>query len=95
MKHTPGPWGCVEVEFGDYQTGEVGFVVSSKSAQMVGSVANCRLIAAAPDLLEALEFFVERYAALVNSGDCGNWNPETDAEVIKARAAIKKAKGEV
>lgn len=43
-------------------------------------------------LLAALENFVERYTALVNSGDAGNWNPETDAEVIQARAAISKAR---
>ena len=56
-KFTEGPWTCVEVEFGDYQTGEVGFVVDSKEGPeiMVGSVANCNLIAAAPDMYEALE----------------------------------------
>jgi hypothetical protein len=39
-------------------------------------------------LREALEFFLERHIALVESGDCGFWNPETDPEVIKARAAL-------
>lgn len=53
--------------------------------------ATARLIASAPDLLEALKGMTEHYAALVNSGDCGSWDPETEAEVIAARAAIAKA----
>ena len=54
LKATPGPWKCVEVEFGDYQTGDVAFVVSAEPS-MFGSVANCALIAAAPDLYVTLE----------------------------------------
>lgn len=56
--------------------------------------ANTRLIAAAPELLAALKLCVERHCSLVNSGDCGNWNPETDVEIITARAAIAKAEGQ-
>lgn len=37
---------------------------------------------------EALEGLLLRYNALVNSGDCGNWNPEGDDDVIAARAAL-------
>lgn len=54
---------------------------------------DARLFAAAADLLAALRQFVERYTAMVHSGDCGNWDPETDAEVIAARAAIARAEG--
>lgn len=57
------------------------------------AAANARLIAAAPDLLEALRAFVDRYVELVNCGDCGHWNPEEETEVITARAAIAKAEG--
>ncbi len=56
--------------------------------------ANARLIAAAPCILAALEALLERYTQLVNCGDCGNWNPETEDDVIAARAAISKAKGD-
>jgi len=56
--------------------------------------ANARLIAAAPDLLKALQSFVEMYVVFGNCGDCGNWDPETEKEVIAARAAIAKATGE-
>jgi hypothetical protein len=56
--------------------------------------ANARLIAAAPDLLAALQAMLERYTALVNSGDAGNWDPEIEDAVVDARAAIKKARNQ-
>ena len=52
---------------------------------------NARLVAAAPELLEALNAMLDRYTDLVNCGDCGNWDPETEEPVIAARAAIAKA----
>jgi hypothetical protein len=36
----------------------------------------------------ALAQLLTRYTELVNSGDCGNWNPETELEVRDARAAL-------
>lgn len=53
--------------------------------------ANAYLLAASWDIYQALTALVERYTSLVNCGDCGFWNPETDAEVIAARAALAKA----
>lgn len=55
--------------------------------------ARQQLADAAPDLLAALERLLGRYIGLVNCGDCGNWDPETEDEVIAARAAIVKATG--
>jgi hypothetical protein len=49
------------------------------------------LIAAAPTLLSSLQSMLERYTSLVNCGDCGNWDPEQEPNVIAARAAISKA----
>ena len=89
MAHSPAPWRteptCVEVfdAKGDHVVWEMGNTNEDDR----------RLIAAAPELLAALRLFVDRYTQLVNSGDCGNWNPETDEEVITARAAIAKAEG--
>lgn len=57
-------------------------------------VADAHLIAAAPDLYAALNAFVEEYVAMINSGDCGNWNPEEGEMVIAARAALSRARGE-
>lgn len=39
---------------------------------------------------DALRGILNRYVGLVNSGDAGNWNPETEPEVIAARAALSK-----
>lgn len=44
-------------------------------------------------LAAALTAMVDRYVSLVNSGDCGNWNPETEADVIAARKALDAAAG--
>lgn len=68
--------------------------ISNYNVQEANAIANGRLIAAAPELLEALEKFVEDYTEMVNSGDCGFWDPENEDKVKAARAAIKKAKGE-
>lgn len=57
------------------------------------SLANARLIAAAPELLEALHDLLTRYVELVNCGDCGHWDPEQEDDVKAARAAIAKARG--
>ncbi len=42
-------------------------------------------------LVDALAQMTEHYVSLINSGDAGNWNPEEEPEVIKAREALKKA----
>ncbi len=58
------------------------------------SEANARLIAAAPQLLEALQGLLRNHVQLVSCGDCGNWDVEAEAEVIAARAAIAAATGD-
>lgn len=32
--------------------------------------------------------FLDNYVAMINSGDCGNWDPETEPKVIALRAAL-------
>ena len=60
--------------------------------------ANCRLIAASPDLLEACEVQHKAiYVLLVMLIECDSWfmpsqSPAWDA-LVKGNAAIKKAKG--
>lgn len=54
------------------------------------SYEDAMLIAAAPDLLVALQSFLASYVRSVKSGDWGNWDPEEEDEVIAARAAIAK-----
>ena len=80
-KHTPGPW---------HTAGEQGVQIRGAKDQiakvwtMRGNEwkANARLIAAAPDLLEALQDMVSDHASL------------SDATLAFARAAIAKATGE-
>lgn len=50
--------------------------------------ANARLIAAAPEMLAALEM------VKTTCGGAENWNGETRAFILAADAAIAKAKGE-
>jgi hypothetical protein len=55
--------------------------------------ANAILIASAPELLSALEAVTKAYVELVQSDYPPSWSAEKDSEVIAARKAIAKAKG--
>ncbi len=67
--------------------------VSAFAPHMDEPLANARLIAAAPELLSALEAVTKAYVELVQSDYPPSWSAEKDSEVIAARAAIAKAKG--
>ena len=94
-KHTPGPWGVREaremegMDF-DIVTDGPEYAVASLYCHMGESVeADARLIAAAPELLEALEYLVTADDA-PTPGD----REHTVREAIShARAAIAKARG--
>lgn len=101
---TPGPWLIKRAEIRiddeyDYAIYDTGHQVIAEAFGRSGvsdfppAEANARLISAAPDLYEAVKGFLDLYVALVNSGDCGNWNPEEEDVVIAARAALQKADG--
>ena len=87
-KHTPGPW----MAYWEYEGGPllVGAGTNCSVASMFhppggGQLENARLIAAAPDLLSALN------AMLTHMGmDEDEWNKPT---FDQARAAIAKATG--
>lgn len=96
---TPGPWylrlsdnATPHIEHGDCLFDEVGelrnriCVMPAEITQSYNSLANGRLIAAAPELFEALKFFVEHP---------GVWQlctPNSEA-MSAARAAFAKALG--
>lgn len=42
------------------------------------------------ELTEMLNRWIEYYSDLVNSGDCGSWNPEDDGIVQDTRALLKR-----
>lgn len=96
-KFTPGPWTAFvdRSDDGDVFTimpamreGQIALVTGENAS------ADCSLIAAAPQLYEALKKMTARYVELVNSGDAGYWNPELDDQVIAARAALASARSE-
>ena len=92
-EHTPGPWkakkwvGTDPYDDPDRPFVEVGNVHWSpknwKPAAAIKQTANARLIAAAPELLEALENLLK-----VHEGEGGTQHNAADI----ARAAISKAK---
>lgn len=86
--HTPGPWtvyrgaqGQISIDQ-DGEKGKADIAIIPKGANGLGEAndSNARLIAAAPEMLEALR--------LIARNDIGAWDPR---EI--ARAAIAKAEG--
>ena len=99
LKHTPGPWR----EVGNFVvtsngtgaicrmsvSGPIGYAAEPASWE---NEANARLIAAAPDLLAALESWI----ACANDGDRHPpaWIDVFNACAAQSRAAIARARGE-
>lgn len=90
MNHTPGPW---EVEIpGEVDEHYAVLDCFGHTASVYGhpeqtsvALANARLIAAAPDLLDAVEELLIYLA---------DWNDPDNETCQRARAAVAKAKGE-
>ena len=99
IKHTPGPWKHEDRTY-VYALNEQGsnrFYVdvqrgraNGELTQLAELLANARLIAAAPDLLEACEHFMKSMEAAMTDGLQLNLPMHEQA----MRAAIRKAKGE-
>lgn len=99
-KHTPGPW-TVEHDGpslafvtakAETITGAKWGIVCSVTSDFEHGEANARLIAAAPELLEALEWARDHLNNLEHSE--GGLNPGEEHVREKVLAAIAKAKGE-
>lgn len=86
-KHTPGPW--------EWWTSNSFRRLSSKATGKDGgwNGPDGRLIAAAPELLAALEALFDDYKRLADSGDAGFWSLEEIEVGKQAMAAIAKATG--
>lgn len=90
MSHTPGPWKVVDrlyVWTDDAVGCEVAKVCDENiDDDMLGQCdADARLIAAAPDLLDAVEELLIYLA---------DWDDPDNETCQRARAAVAKAKGE-
>jgi hypothetical protein len=86
MKHTPGPWTYDRSGYSLYVNSgrELVTALSMDGKRMETSEANARLIAAAPELLEALK-------SVIAWLDAPDESAFSDSEL--ARAAIAKATG--
>jgi len=86
MSHTPGPWRMEEFRKGSYlvTARNAGTAREGIVAQHVPGIANARLIAAAPELYEALENLID---FLVH----GKKNCQA---ILRAKAALARARGD-
>lgn len=82
FKGTPGPWTGKDVGIAKQDDAglQLGFIMTFDEKRRDECAANARLIAAAPELLEALQDLQARACIYVNTS--------------KAKAAINKALGE-
>ena len=96
-KHTPGPWVITHSPLNGYRVSDKtgwGVAVVLKDAN---DVDNARLIAAAPQMLEALEaarLFIENGIEMGYISEPQPGTPES-ATLPAIKAAIKAAKGEI
>lgn len=98
FKGTPGPWyvGCGTAIYNapcDEASRKQVYVSETMSIEETQDViiANAKLIAAAPELLEALQNILNAYGEV---GAANFWSINESPEGIKARATIAKALGE-
>jgi hypothetical protein len=103
-KHTPGPWRVSEgmtpdtllVRDDEHGIAQVWAAYKPDGPLEVGTKeANARLIAAAPELLEALRYLLntDNVATVHAKWGEGCNREEVDAMLKQARAAIAKAEG--
>jgi hypothetical protein len=99
MSHSTGPWrtairrGYISVFSGTENNAEMVADCSNLNLEVKECLANARLIAAAPELLEALEVLVslvDNGSVIIDHSD----RRETERDYDRARSAIAKATGQ-
>lgn len=95
--HTPGPWSAKDGYVWSNPIGSNLVACCNKLGKQELANANARLIAAAPDMYEALiemtnlvDWFLEAYQDEISL----HGKEETQTKVQKARVAIAKARGQ-
>jgi len=103
IKHTKGEWfvhekqptaGSQFVSFGDFKGGVEVWAHHGDTSTMYECIANAKLIAAAPDLLDALNDLVFTATKLWDEAKCIKDTPfmtATHPIIENAKQAIKKA----
>lgn len=97
IEHTPGPWKAYELpqKIG-YATHEIHFNDDGECvAEIVHGEANAQLIAAAPDLLEALIRLIEAKNYKDELGKDSDYELMKENALRSAKEAIKKATGDL
>lgn len=88
-KHTSGPWKVQQVEYGFAVTDQEGYEISPTR-----NISDARLIAAAPEMLAALEAVLAvasqsaGIAGWHSNGDLAGWGellPEVGEAIVKAK----------
>lgn len=91
-KHTPGPWEISRFEHGQAAIrSDEGYICTAYMASNGKAKANAHLIAAAPELYEALKSLLWRYRELVNNVGPGDDEYKT---IQTAQTALRRARGE-
>lgn len=94
-KHTPAPWNSENLIIKDSNGAAIAIVMipdlRHENVNFKLAETNAKLMASAPELLEALIFMVDRTKQFYDSGDAGFFDCEEIDEIIKARSAIAKA----
>lgn len=87
-KHTPGPWSVGEITNPNKLVKSAlilspagGVIATASNITTAGTLSNAALIAAAPEMLDALEFILD------------TWHMDDHSKEL-AKSAIRKAKGE-
>lgn len=101
MSHTPGPWRMEEFRKGSYlvTARNAGTAREGIVAQHVPGIANARLIAAAPELLECLKHIQgivsesQGVAGWHQNGQVASWDELGICEEINA--VLAKVRGEM
>lgn len=100
-KHTEGPWSVWKVNDNEWcicgpeECGRHSHFASVRVGYMwhEEEQANAKLIAAAPDMLEALQALYEHCAMVHKEWGEGCNQKQADAAIVAGRAAIEKATG--
>jgi hypothetical protein len=94
-KHTPGPWSVWEPSAsGNWLIQDETDCIVARGTSKDTATANLRLIAAAPELLEALENYATRYLQDERDDPALCLSDSHHADVLACFAVIAKARGE-